>query len=117
MGSKLSAIPPAARRRMTAVVAVFSALFVAVGVVAATDARTTAVTAFGLVALVVAVLLAGLAWGLLLTIRADRAEGELDAVVEQEVEASGRSREIVFGCGHEHDPNELHVTDSDQPSG
>ena len=73
-------------------------------------------TAFAAVALVAALLLALLAWGVANSLRLDRAaasaragraaERELDAAIEAAVREHGGA-----GCGHDHDPSELTVPD------
>ncbi len=109
MSSPLSAIPVAARRRIAATLGLFVALFAAVAAVAATGRSTPAAPVFAGIAIAVAVLLALIAWGLVRSIRLDEAEASLDAAIEATVRASGGQ---PCGCGHEHDPNELHVTDA-----
>jgi hypothetical protein len=109
MSSPLSAIPVAARRRIAATLGLFVALFAAVAAVAATGRNTPAAPVFAGIATVVAVLLGLIAWGLVRSIRLDEAEASLDAAIEATVRASGAQ---PCGCGHEHDPNELHVTDA-----
>ena len=109
VSSSLSALPIGRRRQLAATLGLFAMLFVAVGAVAATGRSTAAVRAFSAVALVVAALLALIAWGVLHSVRVDLAEQRLDAAIEQAVRTSGMTS---CDCGHEHDPNELHVTDA-----
>lgn len=114
VNSSLSGVPIAARRRLAATLGLFAVLFVAVGAVAATGRGTAAAPAFSAVAIVVAVLLALIAWGVQRSIRLDLAEQRLDAAIEQAVAARGGDV-IACGCGHDHDPSELHVTDAEAP--
>lgn len=83
-------------------------LFVAVGAVAATGASTAVVKAFVVIALVVAVLLGLMAWGVLRSLKLDLAEQRLDSAIERAVVAQGAS---MCDCGVVHDPDELHVVD------
>lgn len=108
MSSSLSRIPPPKRRQLAATLALFAVLFVAVGAVAQTGKSTGVIQVFVTVALVVAVLLALIAWGVAHSIKADLVVGRLDAAIEQAVKAHGGQ---LCDCGHEHDPTELHVTD------
>lgn len=108
MSSSLSGIPVEKRKQLAATLGLFAVLFVAVGAVAATGTRTGVVDAFIVVALVVAVVLALMAWGVLHSAQLDEAEQRLDAAIEDAVRAGGRS---LCDCGHEHDPDELHLVD------
>lgn len=96
------------RRQLAATLGLFSVLFIAVGAVAATGAATAVVKSFVVIALLVAVLLALMAWGVARSVKIDLADQRLDAVIDQAVQAQGGS---MCSCGHEHDPDELHVTD------
>ena len=109
MSSQLSGIPVAARRRIAATLGLFVALFAAVAAVAATGRNTPAAPVFSGIAIAVAVLLALIAWGLVRSIRLDESEARLDAAIEATVTAGGGQR---CGCGHDHDPGELHVSDA-----
>lgn len=106
MSSTLSVIDPHKRRQVAATLGLFAVLFVAVGTVAATGADTAVVKAFVVIALLVAVFLALMAWGVARSIKADLAEQRLDAVIERAVEANGGA---ACGCGHDHDPSEMHL--------
>jgi fatty acid desaturase len=108
VSSRLSTVAIPARRRLAATLALFAALFVAVGVVAATGGGSAAAPVFSAIALVVAVLLALLAWGVHHSVRLDQDEQRLDDAIRRTVAASGAS---MCDCGHDHDPNELHTTD------
>ena len=89
-------------------------LFVAVGAVAATGASTAIVKAFVVIALVVAVLLGLMAWGVLHSLKLDLAEQRLDSAIEQAVVARGGS---MCDCGVAHDPDELHIVGDDHRHG
>jgi hypothetical protein len=108
VSSSLSGIAVEKRRQVAATLGLFAMLFIAVGAVAATGPGTAVIHAFVIVSLLVALLLALLAWGVLQSVRNDVAESRLDAVIEDAVKAQGGS---MCDCGHEHDPTELHVPD------
>lgn len=107
MSSSLSSIPVEKRRRAAATAGLFAMLFVTMGVVALTGRTPTVVLVFSGISLTVAAALGLVAWGLLNSVRLDVAESSLDRAVERTVAESGVS---TCGCGHEHDPDELHVT-------
>jgi hypothetical protein len=106
--SPLSGISLEKRRQFAATLGLFAMLFVAIGAVAATGASTGIIKAFVVIALVVAVTLGLMAWGVLRSVRLDVAEQRLDAAIAEAVRARGGS---LCDCGHEHDPTELHITD------
>jgi hypothetical protein len=106
--SRLSAVPVGARRRLAATVSVFAVLFVAIGAVALTGSGAVAVV-FAVLGFVVGLVLGLLAWGILRSISIDAAAQRLDQVLEHAVTSSGAA---MCTCGHEHDPDELHVTDA-----
>jgi hypothetical protein len=107
--SPLSSIAVAKRRQLAATLGLFSMLFIAVGAVAATGASTGLVKAFVVVALLVAVTLALMAWGVLHSVKIEIAERRIDAAIEQVVASRGES---MCDCGHEHDPTEMHIVDA-----
>ena len=109
VNSPLSSIPIAKRRTVTATLGLFAVLFGAVGAVAATGRDSAATAVYSGVSIVVAALLALMAWGVLHSIRIDSAEAELDHAIESAV-AGGEGSALSCGCGHEHDADELHVT-------
>jgi hypothetical protein len=109
VNSRLSAVPIAGRRRLAATLGLFSVLFIAVGAVAATGTGSAAAPVFSAVALVIAALLALMAWGIAHSVKLDLAEQRLDRAIEETMSARGAS---MCGCGHDHDPDELHVTDA-----
>jgi hypothetical protein len=104
--SALSTIPPARRRRAAATLGLFAMLFLAVAAVALTGGPAAAVQVFAIVALVTAVLLGLIAWGLAHSIRIDAAASGLDAAIEQALAESGG---VSCDCGHDHDMSEMHV--------
>ncbi|WP_375501092.1 hypothetical protein [uncultured Jatrophihabitans sp.] len=116
MSSPLSALPVDKRKQLAATLGLFSVLFVAVGTVAATGPGTAVIRAFVIIALVVALLLALLAWGVLHSLRIDAADTRLDAAIETAIAASPQKFGQLCNCGHQHDPTELHITDADQPA-
>jgi uncharacterized membrane protein (DUF485 family) len=110
VASTLSGIPVEKRRRFAATLGMFAMLFIAVGAVSATSADTSLVKAFVALALVVAIVLALMAWGVVHSVRADRAERRLDEAIESAVRATGGS---MCDCGVEHDPDEMHFVDGE----
>jgi hypothetical protein len=108
--SPLSGIAAEKRRQLAATLGLFAMLFIAVGAVAATGATTAAIKAFVVVALLVAVFLGLMAWGVLRSVQLDLADRRLDAAIEDAVRATGRS---MCGCGVEHDPDEMHFVDGE----
>ena len=108
MSAQLSAVPVSKRRQLAVALGLFAALFAAVGGVGLTGTTSGVVVAFVVVAFVAALLLGLVAWGLAASIRADAGERDLDAAVTAALAASGAR---TCGCGHEHDPEELHVVD------
>jgi hypothetical protein len=107
--SPLSGIAVEKRRQLAATLGLFAMLFVAVGAVAATGADTALIKAFVMVALVTAVVLALIAWGVLRSVKLDQVDNRLDAAIEAAVRAGGGQ---MCDCGHEHDPDEMHVVDA-----
>lgn len=112
MNSSLSSVPVTARRRLAATLALFAVLFAAVGAVALTGRGTAAAPVFSAIALAVAVLLGLIAWGVQRSVRLDLARRQLDDAIEETIAAAG-GHAAMCGCGVEHDPDELHVTDGD----
>ncbi len=108
MSSSLSAVPAAHRRRAALTLGSFAVLFVAVAAVAATGSSVAA-PVFAIIAGVVAVLLALMAWGVLHSVRVDGANASVDHAIEQAITSYGGQ---LCDCGHEHDPDELHITDA-----
>jgi hypothetical protein len=58
------------------------------------------------VSIAIAALLALTAWGVMHSVKVDLAEQSLDAAIEASMHERG---DINCGCGHDHDPNEMHV--------
>lgn len=108
MASSLSRVPVEKRKQLAATLGLFSVLFVAVAAVSATGPGTVTIRVFMTVAVLAAVVLALMAWGVVASIRVESAHAELDAAIEATV---GRGR--LCDCGHEHDPDELHITDAE----
>ena len=115
VSSDLHSIPVGRRRHAAALLGILAVLMVCVGVVPWTGPTSGAVRVFAVVLLFVAVGVALIAWGLLQSTVIDaRAQHEaaLDATL---LEAAGSA--VACSCGHEHDPDELHVTDATEPCG
>jgi hypothetical protein len=113
VSSRLSAIPVDRRRQLAAILGLFAVLLIAIGAVAATDDRSPVIKSFVVIALILGAVVAMFAWGVVLTVRTDLAERSLDAAIEDAVAASGRRPTELFGCGHDHDPDELHFVDGE----
>ena len=109
MPSRLSAVPARSRRHIAAVLALFAALFTAVGTVAAIQAGSVLLQAFAAAALLIALLLALLAWGFAYSIKVDASEVALDDAIGRVL---AQRPDSLCSCGREHDPTELHFTDS-----
>ena len=112
MGS-LSVIPVHKRRQLSATLGLFSVLLIAVGAVAATGWSAPAMKIFVVIALLAGVVVAVMAWGVALSVRGDLEQERLDAVIVDAVAEHGRAGgtvSLACGCGHEHDPEEIHVT-------
>ena len=86
-------------------------LFIAIGAVAATGAATAVIKGFVVVALVLAVVLGLLAWGVLRSIKLDLDAQRLDSTIQAGCRSSGRT---MCDCGHQHDPDEMHVVGAGQ---
>jgi thiol:disulfide interchange protein len=63
---------------------------------------------FGTLALVGAIFVGLITWGLLRSLRLDAREVQVDAAVMDALAAGA-----PIDCGHEHDPTEMHVTDAE----
>jgi cytochrome c-type biogenesis protein CcmH/NrfG len=81
MTSQLSAVPIERRRRAAAVAGLVAALLVAAGVMPWLDPAPSVLRVLATIALVAAVLVGLVGWGLLSSIRADQAEARLDAAI------------------------------------
>jgi hypothetical protein len=113
--SPLAGIPIERRRLLAATLGLFAVLFVAVGVVASTGTTPGVVRIFSAIALVVAMVLGAIAWGITHSVTIDLREQRLDRAIEKAMAegASTRDRPMACTCGHDHDADELHVTDAD----
>jgi hypothetical protein len=107
--SPLSGLPVDGRRRLAATLGLFAALFVAVGLVATTGSTPGVVRVFSAVALIVAAVLALTAWGVARSVKIDVREQRHDKAIERAIAARGGA--TPCGCGHDHDMDELHVSD------
>jgi hypothetical protein len=110
VSSALSGIPVEKRRQLAATLGLFAVLFVTVGVVATTGSTPALVRVFSAVAISIAVLLGLAAWGVVHSMRIDQAEARVDQAIDEVMASTGTARQC--GCGQEHDPDELHVTDN-----
>lgn len=108
VSSTLSRVPVPRRRLLAATLGLFAVLFVAVGTVATTGSAVSAVRVFSAIAFTIAAVLALMAWGVAHSVRIDVAEQRLDAAIAESIARSGAA--ATCGCGHEHDPDEMHVT-------
>jgi hypothetical protein len=104
--SPLSSVPLERRRRAAATAGLLATLLAAVGIAPWVSSAPGVLRIFSAVALVGAGALALVAWGLLSSVRADVAEAMLDAAAAATIADAGG-----FDCGHDHDPDEMHVTD------
>jgi hypothetical protein len=111
VNSALSGISVERRRRSAATLGLISVLFVTVGIVALTGTTPGVVRVFSSVSLGIAALLALMAWGLAHSVKLDVAEQRLDAAIDAAVKQLGGSA-LACGCGHDHDPDEMHVSDA-----
>ncbi|MCW2494975.1 hypothetical protein [Jatrophihabitans sp.] len=115
MTSPLSAIPIDKRRQAAATVGLFAVLLIAVGAVAATGRTSAAAPVFAVIALLLAVFLGLVCWGIMRSVRMDLADQRLDAAIEATL-ADRPEYATLCNCGHEHDPNVLHVVDEEGPA-
>jgi len=106
--SQLAAVPVERRRRAGATAALVAAFLVPVGVLPWFGPAPGLLRVFSAAVLVVAVLLALIGWGLVRSTRIDARAAVLNAAVDDVLRASGGACD----CGHEHDPDEMHVTDA-----
>ena len=68
---------------------------------------------FATLAVLGAIFLGLIAWGLLRSLRQDAREAQLDVAVMDALADTGRA----IDCGHDHDPTEMHVTDAEPTCG
>jgi len=116
VNSPLTGIPIERRRHFAATLGLFAVLFAAVGLVATTGTTPGIVRVFSAIALIVALLLGGVAWGVTHSVKIDLAEERLNQAIEDAIAARGGTdagSELAGGCGHDHDHDvdEMHVTD------
>jgi hypothetical protein len=111
--SRLAGIPIEKRRLLAATLGLFAVLFVAVGVVATTGTTPGVVRVFSAVALIVAMLLGAVAWGVTHSVTTDLREQRLDRAIERAIAEGAKAHALTCDCGHDHDMDEMHVTDAD----
>jgi uncharacterized membrane protein len=109
MSSSLAGVPISRRRRAASSAAVLGAVLLAVFVVAWARPAPGLIRIFAVLALVGAVMLGLMAWGLLRSVRLDEAEVTLNTAIAESVGAQ------CAGCECEHDVCELRVTDAGAP--
>lgn len=110
MPSALSAVPVARRKRLAPAFAIMAVLLIGIGVVSLTGSGI-GVLVIGILALAAGGFVALIVWGLVRSVRIDVAEAGIDAAIAEAVGAAGG----FCGCGHDHDPDELHVTGDAAP--
>ena len=113
MSSALSEIPVERRRRLAATIGLFAVLFVTVGIVATTGSTPGVVRVFSAVALSIAAVLGLIAWGVSHSVKVDLAEARLDRAIDEAMAAHGGTA-AMCGCGHDHDPDEMHIRTGDR---
>jgi hypothetical protein len=101
VSSSLSSVPVERRRRAAAAAGLLATLLVAIGVLPWVSVASAGLRVMSIVALIAGLTLALVSWGLLASAGADRAEARLDAAVASTIAG--------FDCGHDHDPDEMHV--------
>jgi hypothetical protein len=106
----LSALPPAARRRGALGLGGFAVLAAVVGVLCLL-AGEVVLLVIGVLALLVAVGAALAAGGMWYSVRLEQSAADVDRAVTDAL--AEHPRALQCDCGHEHDPDELHVTDAE----
>jgi hypothetical protein len=109
VNSTLTAIPLRQRRRLAAVLGGFAVLFLVIGAVTVTDTSSAGLVVIAVIAFLVGLALALVAWGVFASLRRYGAERHLDDAVQAALAAHGQA--FACDCGHDHDPDELHVVD------
>jgi len=104
----LSAVPAHRRRRAARSAGLLAFVMLAVCIVVWLRPAPVVIRLFGTLALVGAIFLGLITWGLLRSLRLDAREAQLDAAVMDALADAGGA----VGCGHDHDPAEVHVTDA-----
>jgi hypothetical protein len=115
VSSELSRIPIRRRRQAAAWAGLFAAFLIAIGVLPLIARTTTGVRVVAGVVIAGGLVLLLLGWGLLQSTIIDerrRTEAELDAAL---IDVAGPAG--ACGCGHDHDPDELHITDACEHDG
>ena len=110
MSSALSSVPETQRRTSAYVSGGMAVLMAVIAVLPWLTDAPAAVRLFAVVAAFAAVLLGLVSWGLLHSLRSDAAEADLDATLSSAASAAGFG---CTGCGHDHDLDEMTVTDHD----
>lgn len=98
MASQLTSVPIERRRRTAATAGLLATLLVAVGVAPWVGSAPAALRVLASIALAMAVLFGLVGWGLLSSIRADRAESRLDAAIAAAVASACSSDDA---CTHD----------------
>jgi hypothetical protein len=106
-------VPAERRRRAARSAGLLAFVMLAVFVVVWLRPAPVVIRLFATVALLGAVFLGLVAWGLLRSLRLDAREAQLDAAVMDTLADAG----AAIDCGHEHDPTEMHVTDAEPACG
>ena len=108
MSSALTRVPSPKRRQLAATLGLFAVLFTTVGAVSITGSPAS-VRLFSAVSWCVAAFLALAAWGVLHSLRVEKAERGVDEAIEESLGSAGSSG-LSCGCGIDHDVDELQVT-------
>jgi hypothetical protein len=114
VSSTLSAISIERRRRLAATLGLFSVLCVTIGIVATTGSAPGLVRVFAVISITFAVVLGLMGWGVSHSVRAELAERRLEAAIDSAIDeiSAKRGSPLACGCGHDHDPTEMHVSDA-----
>jgi hypothetical protein len=105
MSSSLSGVPIERRRRAAWAAGLLAAVMTIVFVLAWVRPAPGVVRLLATVALLGAVVLGLMTWGVVRSIRLDRADAALDTAIA----STGAT---ICHCGRDHDPDEMHVTDA-----
>lgn len=96
-------VPVFARRRAATVLGLFTALFLAVGVIALVGDVNWFVKVLGVIVLLGAVVLGLVTWGVLNSIRVDRYAAEFESEMAQAI----AEHDATCGCGESHDMDHM----------